>query len=292
MHGSARLSVIIPTFNRADFLREALESVLGQDYLEGVPASGFELLVVDDGSTDETAGVAADFAPGIRYHRMEHAGVSAARNRGLALTKGELVAFLDSDDLWLPGKLSAQIAFLDSRPDAVMCCTGEIWIRNGVRVNPREKHAKSSGWVFDRFLPLCLLSLSSALFRRRLFREIGTFDEDLPACEDYDLGLRLALRHPVFFLPEPLIVKRGGHADQLSRKYWGMDRFRVHALEKLLERENLSPEQRLQTARELARKCRILINGFRKRGNTPQAEIYLEKLRRFGPDRKNERSES
>lgn len=277
------ISIIIPTYNRADFLREALDSVLEQDCWANRPDPGaFELLVVDDGSTDATGEIVHGFGGSVRYHRMEHAGVSAARNRGLALTTGEYVAFLDSDDLWLPRKLSIQTAFMEEHPDAVMCCTEEIWIRRGVRVNARRKHAKFSGWVLDKFLPLCLLSLSSALFRRALFETIGGFDEDLPACEDYDLGLRMAVRHPVHFLPEPLIVKRGGHADQLSRQYWGMDRFRVRAMEKLLAAD-LTPEQRVLVERELAVKCRILIAGFHNRGKPEEAERYEALLRRYGP---------
>jgi len=277
------ISVIIPTFNRAGYLREAVDSVLAQDAWAGRPDPvPFELLVVDDGSTDSTEETMRRYGDRVRYHRMAHAGVSAARNRGLNRTSGEYVAFLDSDDLWLPKKISVQKAFMDAHPEAVMCCTEEIWVRRGVRVNPRRKHAKYSGWVLDKFLPICLLSLSSALFRRRLFDEIGGFDEDLPACEDYDLGLRMAARYPVSFLPEPLIVKRGGHADQLSKKYWGMDRFRVRAMEKLLAGD-LTPEQRGLVEREMTTKCRVLINGFRKRGNTAEAEKYAELLSRHGP---------
>jgi GT2 family glycosyltransferase len=131
------------------------------------------------------------------------------------------------------------------------------------------------------------LSLSSALFRRSVFEEIGGFDEDLPACEDYDLGIRLAHRYPVYTLDEALIIKRGGHADQLSRKYWGMDRFRVSALEKAL-RLDLTPEQRRLVRDEIVRRCRILSNGFRKRGKVSEAKAYEDRLLRHnggaGPD--------
>jgi glycosyltransferase involved in cell wall biosynthesis len=275
------ISVIIPTYNRSGFVQEAIRSVLDQDcWQEGTER---EFLVVDDGSTDDTAEVVRSHRGSVAYVRQPHSGVSAARNRGLRLTRGEFVAFLDSDDLWKPHKISSQLRFMKEHAEAVVVCSEETWIRNGVFVNPREKHRKYSGWVFERYLPLCLLSLSSALFRRRVFEEIGVFDENLPACEDYDLGLRMASRFPVYTLPEALIIKRGGHADQLSKQYWGMDRFRVAALEKALGLD-LTPEQRRLVREELTRKCRILINGFHKRGKHSEAESYEDRLLRYGAD--------
>ncbi|MGB2908775.1 MAG: glycosyltransferase [Candidatus Aminicenantaceae bacterium] len=280
-HPDFEISVIIPTYNRSGFLLEAIRSVLDQDYWAGRGA--WEFVVVDDGSTDDTAETVRPFEDRVAYVMQPHSGVSAARNLGLRLTRGKFVAFLDSDDLWEPGKITRQMRFMEEQPEAVVVCSEETWIRNGVFVNPRRKHRKYSGWVFDKFLPLCLLSLSSALFRRRVFEEIGAFDEDLPACEDYDLGIRLASRYPVYTLPEALIVKRGGHADQLSRKYWGMDRFRVAALEKALALD-LTPEQRRLVKEELTQKCRILINGFHKRGKIADAEPYEDLLRCYDAD--------
>ncbi len=274
-----RISVIIPTYNRSPFLEEAIASVLDQDFWQD--SSDWEFLVVDDGSTDDTEELVRSFGSRIAYVRQPHSGVSAARNLGLRLTSGKYVAFLDSDDLWKPNKLSLQMAFLQIHRDAVVICTEETWIRNNVFVNPGKRHRKYSGWVFDRFIPLCLLSLSSALFRRRLFEELGGFDEDLPACEDYDLGLRMAHRYPVAYLSESLIIKRGGHADQLSKKFWGMDRFRVRALEKALDLD-LSPDNERLVREELTRKCRILVNGFRKRGSLTEARFYFDLALRCG----------
>lgn len=274
-----RISVIIPTYNRSQFLAESITSVLDQDYWQDF--SDWEFLVVDDGSTDDTEELVRSFGSRIAYVRQPHSGVSAARNLGLRLTTGEYVAFLDSDDLWKPHKLSLQMAFMQRHPDAVVICTEETWIRNNVFVNPRKKHRKYSGWVFDRFIPLCLLSLSSALFRRRLFEEIGVFDEDLPACEDYDLGLRMSHGYPVFYLPEALIIKRGGHTDQLSKMFWGMDRFRVRALEKALTMD-LSPDHERLVREAVTQKCRILVNGFRKRKNLTEARFYQDLVRQCG----------
>jgi len=275
------ISVIIPTYNRAQYLKEAIDSVLGQDYFSNTSgADSYELIVIDDGSTDGTKNVVDPYMTEIRYTYQPHKGVSSARNLGLKLSKGDFIAFLDSDDLWKKEKIRLQMQYMKEHPEAVVCCTQEIWIRNGVFVNPRNKHRKHSGWIFDKFLPLCLLSLSSALFRRRLFDEIGAFDEDLPACEDYDLGIRLAHKYPVVFLNEPLIIKRGGHEDQLSKKYWGMDRFRVRALEKALTLD-LSEKQERLVKKEMLKKCRILIGGFEKRGKTSGASDYKKIIGKY-----------
>ncbi len=273
------ISVVIPTYNRAGFLEEAILSVLEQDYVQN--NSDFELWVVDDGSQDHTKDLVKGFENEVHYIYQDNRGASSARNKGLEVSSGEFVAFLDSDDLWKPQKLSQQMAFMSTHPESVCCCTEEIWMRRGKFVNPRHKHRKYSGWVFDKFLPLCLLSLSSALFRRRIFAEIGSFDEKLPACEDYDLGLRLAHSYPVDFIPEPLIVKRGGHADQLSRKYWGMDRFRVTAILKALQLD-LSDQERAWALEELQHKCRVLILGFQKRGKKDDAQNYINILQDHG----------
>lgn len=265
----AMISVIVPTHNRASFLYEAIRSVLDQDYFTR-NGSSFELLVIDDGSTDNTRDIVDSFGGRAIYHFQPHRGVSAARNAGLDLARGDYLAFLDSDDLWKREKIGIQMGFMKAFPEARVCYTEETWIRRGVFVNPQKKHRKYSGWIFDKVLPLCLLSLSSALFRREIFDEVGRFDEELPACEDYDLGIRIAAKYPVHLLPKALIIKRGGHADQLSRKYWGMDRFRVKALEKALHLD-LSPEQKRLVRQELRRKYQILAQGYEKRNKTAEA---------------------
>lgn len=271
------ISVIIPTYNRALFLREAIRSVLDQKYLVQNGPSSFELLVIDDGSTDNTAEVVSSFGNNLQYVFQQHRGVSAARNRGLELARGDYIAFLDSDDLWKKEKTGVQMSFMKAFPEAMVCCTEEIWIRKGKFVNPQKKHRKYSGWIFDKVLPLCLLSLSSAMFRSELFEEIGKFDEELPVCEDYDLSIRIAAKYPIHLLARPLIVKRGGHADQLSRKYWGMDRFRVKALEKALQL-NLTSRQEKLVRQELVRKCKVLARGYEKRSKLSEMEKCLARI--------------
>src|SRR5919108_2552266 len=235
---SPLVSVIIPTYNRAGLVREAIDSVLAQDY------SRLELIVIDDGSNDHTPEVVRAFGPAVTFMQQPHTGVSAARNRGVAASHGALVTFLDSDDLWLPGKVTAQVALFQQQPQVQVCYTDEIWIRRGVRVNPRQIHQKHAGWIFLHSLPRCIISPSSIMLRRALWDRLGGFDERLPACEDYDLWLRLTAMVPVSFIPEPLLVKRGGHADQLSRCVPVLDQYRIMALEKALTLPLTLPQRR------------------------------------------------
>ncbi|MDI7260605.1 MAG: glycosyltransferase [Thermodesulfobacteriota bacterium] len=272
-----KVSIIIPTYNRLPMLKEAVHSVLTQDFED------FELIVVDDGSTDETGEEMKQYGGKVRVLRQdENRGVSAARNRGLLLARGKYIAFLDSDDLWVKGKLKIQVAFLDENPQYPLCYTDEIWIRRGKKVNPMGKHGKYSGWIFEKCLPLCIISPSSAMMRKNLFSKVGLFDEALPVCEDYDFWLRVSARFPVFFISRKLIIKRGGHPDQLSNRSWGNDRYRVIALEKLLSEPYLNTEERGRVLEEMKRKCQILHKGFLKRGNELEARRYQEIMRQYG----------
>ena len=260
-------SVIIPTYNRLNFLREAVASVLNQSWRD------FELVVVDDGSTDGTRAYVEGLGAEIIYLYQDNRGPSAARNRGIAAVRGEFVTFLDSDDLWQKNKLKVQIDFMHAHPDAMVCYTDEIWIRHGVRVNQKKKHRKFSGWIFEKCVPLCIVSPSSVLMRCEFFDGVGLFDEDLPACEDYDLWLRAALRFPFHFIPQKLIIKKGGHPGQLSAG-WGLDRHRVTALLKLLREPALTDKAKDLVIATITEKCRILEQGFRKRGKIEEANYY------------------
>ncbi|MBW1980100.1 MAG: glycosyltransferase family 2 protein [Deltaproteobacteria bacterium] len=253
------VSVIIPTYNRANMVAEAVKSVLLQS---GV---SFELIVVDDGSTDSTEKKLEPFGSSLQYHRQTHSGVSAARNRGVQLSRAPLLAFLDSDDLWLPGKLLVQKTFMDRNPGMQICQTDELWWRNGRRVNPKRYHQKPSGDIFRASLERCLVSPSAVMIRRPFFEQLGGFDEELPMAEDYDLWLRAAL-----------VIKRGGHADQLSSTP-GIDRYRIRALEKLLLNGRLSRQQYSWVWQTLERKCLIYGRGCLKRSKLAEANKYLNK---------------
>jgi glycosyltransferase involved in cell wall biosynthesis len=266
---SPLVSVIIPTYNRSSFVLEALDSVLKQTFED------FELIVVDDGSTDGTKKALTPYQGRFIYHFQDNQGVSAARNRGIQTARGKWIAFLDDDDLWLPEKIETQIKFFSKTPDAMICQTEEIWIRNGRRVNPRKKHQKFSGDIFAPSLLLCLVSPSAVMIKRELFEQVGCFDETLPACEDYDLWLRISAQFPIFLIDRPLVVKRGGHSDQLSRTTPALDRFRIQALVKILGSGRISSGQYDLAYQELKNKCRIYGHGCLKRGKAKEGNFYL-----------------
>jgi glycosyltransferase involved in cell wall biosynthesis len=200
-------------------------------------------------------------------------GVAAARNFGVSRALGSYIAFLDSDDLWRPKKLEVQTAFMKRHPEIQICQSEEIWIRSGIRVNPKAKHQKFSGDIFFRSLDLCLVSPSAVMMTKTLFEQFGGFDESFPVCEDYELWLRIAVEHSVALISEPLVLKRGGHADQLSRSMWGMDRYRVLALQKLL-RAGLHGKRQAAALEVMRSKVAILARGARKRGKEPEAKDY------------------
>lgn len=263
------VSVIIPTYNRASMVTETVDSVLAQSYRK------FELIIVDDGSTDGTARALARYGDALRLVSQRRRGVAAARNSGVRSAKGQYLAFLDSDDLWLRRKLETQTEFMANNPQVQICQTEEVWIRRGIRVNPKARHRKPSGDIFRSSLKLCLVSPSAVMMTRQLFEKTGGFDESFSVCEDYDLWLRIAVDHPVPLISAPLVVKRGGHADQLSRLEWGMDRFRILALRKLLC-AGLHGEKRDWVIDELKHKVSILSSGARKRGKEKEALAYEE----------------
>lgn len=259
------ISVVLPTHNRPQFVKEAIDSVLCQTF------QNFELIVVDDGSDDETQSVVESYLHDNRVQLITqpNRGVSSARNAGLKKASAKWIAFLDSDDKWLPEKLQYQWNYISNHPEVFICQTEEIWVRNGLRVNPKKKHQKHSGWIFEKCIPLCIVSPSSVMIHRNVFDRCGLFDETFPACEDYDLWLRIALEYQVITLSEKLIVKRGGHDDQLSRKYWGLDRFRVKALEKILTHPKITRKQRKLVERSIYNRVKILEKGAEKRGYDP-----------------------
>lgn len=268
------VSVIIPTYNRWPMLGEAIDSVLVQSFRD------FELMIVDDGSSDETTVELGRYGSRLKWIRQERRGVAAARNKGARHATGRYLAFLDSDDLWCEKKLESQVAFMAANPAVQICQTEEIWIRNGVRVNPKARHRKPSGDIFRRSLELCLVSPSAVMMTRSLFEKVRGFDESMTVCEDYDLWLRVASEHSVLLIPKPLVVKRGGHPDQLSHSTWAMDRFRVRALRKLL-RSPLSGERRIWAIESLKKKVAILSQGAAKRGRRAEALGYEAILSEF-----------
>ncbi len=275
------VSVVIPTHNRRTMVAQALASVLVQR------GTGFELIVVDDGSTDGTAEdlhTLCETNDPVRVISMPHRGPAAARNAGVAAARAELVAFLDSDDLWMAGKLARQRDFMRANPECVISQTQELWIRDGRRVNPGLRHRKRAGDIFVDSLRTCLISPSAAILRTRTLRELGGFDERMAACEDYDLWLRLLLEYDAGLLAEPLVIRRAGHSDQLSATVPALDRFRILALTKLLADSRLCGTRRVAACAVLAEKCRIYAAGLARRGRRTEAEFYRALANAAGAD--------
>ena len=267
-------SVVIPTHRRPEQVRDAVDSVMAQS------DPRFELLVVCDGDDPETQAALLPFLSDRRIHiiKQTHAGVSTARNTGIAAARGTWIAFLDDDDRWHPEKLARQAAFMAATGYLASQCD-EIWIRNGTRVNAMKKHAKPSGWIFPQAVERCCVSPSAVMLHRSLFARIGLFNPDFPVCEDYELWLRLALAYPVGNLPMALLTKYGGHADQLSRRFHSMDIWRVRALEGVLNHPILASKPQWQALVRLSiiTRSRILAQGAQKHGNPDLARSYSEK---------------
>jgi len=266
------ISVIIPTFDRCELLRRALDSVLKQTQKPR------EIIVVDNGSKDHTYEMVSSLFSNVIYLKKKKKGVSASRNRGISSAKSNWIALLDSDDVWKPEKLEKQIAFNINNPKYRLIHTNEIWYRNNKFLNQLKKHKKSGGDIFKNSLSLCCISPSSTLIKKEIFSDYGYFDESLEVCEDYDMWIRITAKEEVGYLDEPMLIKHGGHSDQLSKKYWGMDRFRIFSLEKNLNGNWFTKEQRQTVINVLIKKLTILTNGANKRGNKEILKEYNDKL--------------
>ena len=268
-----KISIVIPTFNRIGSLPRALDSALNQTYQPS------EIIVVDNGSSDGTTKLLRERYPSIRLLIEKKLGVSAARNKGIKHSKFQWIALLDSDDAWDTTKLEKQKNALASSLDHFrLVHTDEIWIRNGNKFNQMKKHQKFGGDIFNKCLSLCCISPSSVLINKNIFKEVGYFDESLPVCEDYDLWLKICSKEKILFINQKLTLKYGGHKDQLSKTYWGMDRFRVKSLENLILNYKLKPDQKINATKTIVKKLKIIVNGAYKRNNSSIINKYEEKL--------------
>ncbi len=255
-------SVIIPSFNCAKYLTRAIESVLSQT------CNANEIILIDDGSTDQTkALIEKHYQNQIRYHYQNNQGVSAARNTGIKMAFSKWIAFLDSDDAWHPKKIATQAQQLQTNSELLISHTNEVWYRHGEHFNQHKKHQKKGGFIYEHCLPRCAISPSSVLIHRAVLNKVGLFDETLPACEDYDLWLRITSQFEIGYIDKRYTIKYGGHEDQLSQRYWGMDRFRIQALDKILQSKTLNDQQIASTQLMLNKKIAILKKGAIKHHN-------------------------
>ena len=273
-----KISVIIPTFNRLDLLKRAIDSVLNQSI------KPYDIIVVDDGSTDGTSEMIQHKYKSINLIQQKNSGVSAARNNGIKNAQGDWIALLDSDDEWKKNKLEEQVNNLTDNPKYEFCHTNEIWIRNGIRVNQKKRHKKYGGFIFDKCLDICRISPSSVLFNKNILNHVGWFDEKLPVCEDYDLWLRITADYEILFIDKPLIVKYGGHNDQLSNSVEAIERFRIKALQSLLENSDLSKNNRIHAIEMIIKKLNIYLKGLVKRKKHDEAKKVAEKIKVWNKD--------
>ena len=269
-----KVSVIIPTLNRINTLQRAIDSVIAQSF------ESIEIIVVDNGSSDGSVKMLKKYYPIVKLIHEHKVGVSASRNKGIKYASNPWIAFLDSDDAWDQKKLEKQINLLHNSHDKYrLIHTNEIWIRNGKQINQMKKHQKFGGYIFNECLSLCCISPSSVLIDRSIFDDMGLFNENLPVCEDYDMWLRICSKEEVLFIDEKLTFKYGGHKDQLSKSYWGMDRFRVNSIENLILNHDLNTDQKNKSMATLIKKLKIIINGAKKRNNSSVINEYTKKLK-------------
>ena len=267
-----KISVIIPTYNRKSFLKRSVDSVLKQTL------KPHEIIIVDDGSSDGTSSMIKESYPAINLIRQENKGVSAARNIGIRSSSGDWVCFLDSDDEWKKNKLKSQQLAITQNPNYVFCHSNEEWIRNGKKINQKKKHKKHGGDIFKKCLDMCRISPSSVMIYKKVFDDIGFFNEKLIVCEDYELWLRICAHYKVLFVDEPLIIKYGGHEGQLSNSFESIEFFRIKALEYLLSTK-MKDENKKEAAKMLIFKLNIYLNGLKKRNKTSDIIKYDKKIK-------------
>ena len=233
-----QVSVIIPTYNRADLLRQAIESVLAQTYRD------FEIIVADDGSTDQTADVVAQFGGAVTCISLPHRGLPAAtRNGGLRAACGELIAFLDSDDLFFPHKLALQVAALETHSEVGMVYSNGRFFRDDPDQptgHVQDGLPTPSGRIFADLLRGNMLAPPVVLIRRACLDRVGPFDEqpDFHVGEDFDLWLRIAAEFPVLYVPGDVAAIRR-HSQSISHDVAVL---RSRALQVLAKMDQLYPQ--------------------------------------------------
>jgi glycosyltransferase involved in cell wall biosynthesis len=258
-------------------VREAVDSVLAQTFQD------FELIVVDDGSTDATEESLAAYGGALRYLRLAHSGMPGlVRNRGAWAARGRYLAFLDSDDLWLPEKLELQMRLFRTGPQGPrLCHTREKWLRGGKEISQTGQKHRREGDIFADALVKCVIGPSTLVVEKSFFENHGGFREDLEIAEDYELWLRMSFTQPVLYVDKALTVKRAcvqarDEEGNLSEKYGQIEIFRIRALRDLVARGffSSSAEKEKLARAELARKCGIYASGCRKRGKLAEALEY------------------
>jgi len=268
-----KISVIIPAYNSEVFLARALRSVEAQTFRD------FEIVLVDDGSTDGTAEIARSFES-VRYFHQPNQLQAVARNRGLAEARGELIAFLDADDEWLPEKLERQLAFMDERQSRISY-SDCYYVRGGKSVRYSKLAPPYDGQIIEplieQWLDYCFIAMNSVIAEKSLLEQVGGFDEVAPfrAHEDYGLWLRIALtKTPFDYLDLPLATYYRGHVSESSDSVAMLERY-AKALEYFSSHYPFSAAERVRLERALDRTNVALGAKLLKRGHFREAAPYL-----------------
>lgn len=282
-----RVDVVIPAYERVALLTEAIESVLAQSY------SDLRLIVVDDASPEPLQDKLSIREARLQFVRLnKNLGPAGARNAGVAGGESPLIAFLDSDDLWLETKLAKQVAQFAADSALQWTHCNEVWYRNGEVVLQRSEHRKQGGVFLERAFDRCLIANSAVVFRRSFYERHGGFNPHFPICSDFELWLRMLADAPIGFLEEALVKKRAGDWPQVSSTP-ETDRYRVLALHRFYREKrhsSLTDQQRDVLLAEAEKKCQILIKGAKKynkpaREKRYQAWLTLLTARRTRPMR-------
>jgi len=295
------VSVIVPTFNAGESLIETIRSALDQSFRD------MEILVIDDGSSDDSAvEVLRRLGPdperaetlwrqrtasstgacgfgfwtrdlALQYVYQSNRGMGTARNRGLQLSQGEYIAFLEPEYIWDKDHLQHQIDFFNERTDAWISHGRVVPFMRSVPRNGKKKPRGATAMEFTEVVAGTGVCASAIVIRRRCLESHGYFDENLPSCEDYDLWIRIAAHMPIYQIPEAIVHQKRSP----SIPSWSLDRYRVYALEKAFQSGHLNSEQRHRVAEEVVERCDILVDGYRKRNNTERANFYDRKKKKF-----------
>ncbi|MBN2618592.1 MAG: glycosyltransferase family 2 protein [Spirochaetales bacterium] len=268
------ITAIIPTYNRKELLLRAIISVINQ--VEKVD----EIIVVDDGSTDGTEQLFP--MRNIIYKKIEHTGYPGrVRNIGVNLSTSQYIAFLDSDDEWLPYKIYLQKQFIINNPKCKILHGLERWIMNGKIVSQKKRKHKRSGNIFPDSLQGCIIGPSTVLMLKDLYLKYNGFKDNIEIGEDYDLWLRITNSHEIDYIEDEIIIKYAGHGDQLSFKYDYIEPFKIDVLEELINRYDLKDENRKLAIDSLVKKYDIVIEGCIKRRKIDAAKSYNNKKTLF-----------
>ena len=269
---SGKVSVIIPTFNREKFITKAIDSVMAQTYQD------FEIIVLDDGSTDNTRELLGRYNDRVKYFYQENRGIASARNEAIKRSSGDYIAFLDSDDYWIREKLEKQIQVFNQHQEygMVASCCSSIRLDGSFREKNRPG---KSGWVLEDLFRKNFIRTSSAMIKRECLDQVGLFDESFRECEEYDLWLRIAARYPIGFINESLAVyvdnAEGISTDSLAGRL-----FRLKVLEKEYLKEKIPAGM---YNKRIADTCHYIGRHYIKRGDLDSGRRYLKKAQSLAP---------